>query len=59
MHRYNVEIMNIFDPQSQLINTKPIIKNKFKELLSELKEFKFQTILVLGYKQRNDRKSNC
>ena len=41
MHRYNVEIMNIFDPQSQLINTKPIIKNKFKELLSELKKFKF------------------
>ena len=41
MHRYNVEIMNIFDPELQLINTKPIIKNKFKELLSELKKFKF------------------
>ena len=32
------------------------IKNKLKELLSELKKFKFQTILVLVYKKRNDRK---
>ena len=36
---YNVEILNIFNPELQLINTKPIIKNKLKELLSELKKF--------------------
>ena len=26
MHHYNVEILNIFDPELQLINTKPVIK---------------------------------
>ena len=33
-----------------------MIKNKSKELLSKLKRFKVQTILVLDYKKRNDRK---
>ena len=33
-----------------------MIKNKLKELLSELKKFTVQTILVLDYKRRNDRK---
>ena len=33
-----------------------MIKNKLKELLSELKKFKVQTILVLGYNKRNDCK---
>ena len=56
VHHYNVEILNLFDPELQLINTKPMIKNKLKELLSELKKFKVQTILVLDYKKRNDRK---
>ena len=37
IHRYNVEILNIFDPELQLISNKPMIKNKLKELLSELK----------------------
>ena len=46
---YNVEILNRFDPELQLINTKPIIKNKLKELLSELKKFKVHTVLVLDY----------
>ena len=40
----------------QLINTKPVIKNKLKELLIEVKNFNVQTILVLDYKKRNDRK---
>ena len=48
--------MNIFDPELQLINTKPMIKNKLKELLCVLKKFKVQTILVLEYKKRNNRK---
>ena len=56
VHHYNVEILNLFDPELQLINTKPVIKNKLKELLSELKKFKVQTILVLDYKKRNDHK---
>ena len=47
IHHYKVEISDIFDPELQLINTKPMIKNKFKELLSQLKKFKVQTILVL------------
>ena len=55
VHHYNVEILNIFDPELQLINTESVIKNKLKELLSE-KKFKAQTMLVLGYKKRNDRK---
>ena len=48
IHDYNVEIWNLFDPELQLINTKPVIKNKLKELLNEL--------LVLGYQKRNDCK---
>ena len=57
VHHYNVEILNLFDPELQLINTKPVIKNKLKELLSELKKFKVQTILVSGCTKRNDCKT--
>ena len=39
-----------------MISTKPMIKNKLKELLSALKKFKVQTILVLDYKKRNNCK---
>ena len=46
----------IFDPELQLIKTKPKIKNKSKDLLSQLKKFKVQAILVLHYKKRNDHK---
>ena len=52
IHHYNVEILNIFDPELQLSNAKPIIKNKFKQFLSELKKFKVQTILSLDYKKK-------
>ena len=52
IHHHNVKILNLFDPELQLINTKPVIKKK--GLLSELKKFKVQTELVLGYKKRND-----
>ena len=49
IHHYNVKILNPFDLELQLINnnTKPVIKNKLKGLLNELKTFKVQTILVL------------
>ena len=46
VHHYNVKILNIFDPELQSINTKPVTKKKLKELISELKKFKVQTILV-------------
>ena len=56
IHHYNVEISNLFDPKLQVINTKRVIQNKLKELLSELKKFKVQVILVLDHKRRNDCK---
>ena len=37
---YKVEILNLFNPELQLINTKPVIKNKLKGLLNELKKFR-------------------
>ena len=30
---HNIGILNLFNPELQLINTKPIIKNKLKHLL--------------------------
>ena len=51
---YNVEILN--DPELQLINAKPMINNKLKELLSELKKFTVQKILIVEHKKRNDCK---
>ena len=52
----NVDLLNIFDLELQLINTKPMIKNKLKELINALKKFEIQKILVLDYKKRNDCK---
>ena len=46
-HHYNIEILNLFDPNLKLNNTKLSIKNKLKDLSSELKKFKVQKILVL------------
>ena len=51
-------ILNLFNLELQLINTKPMIKNKFEKLLSELKKLKVQSILVLGYKKRKIVKSS-
>ena len=45
IHRYDVEIVNIFDPELQLMNTKPMIKNKLKKVPSELKRLKFSLSL--------------
>ena len=53
---YNNMILNLFDPELQLINTKPIIINKLKELLKDLKRFKVQTILILEYCFRSNYK---
>ena len=46
VHYFNIEILNPFDIELQLINTKPIIINKLIELISAFEKFKFQTILV-------------
>ena len=35
VHHYIVEILNLFDPELQLIKTKPMIKDKFKKLVRE------------------------
>ena len=56
VHRYNIMILNLLDPELQLINTKTMIKNKFKKLSNELKKFKVQTVSVLQCKKRNDCK---
>ena len=56
IHRYNTEILNIFRPDLQLINIKPMIKNKLKEFLSVLKRFEVQAVFVLDYKKKNDCK---
>ena len=49
--------MSLFDPELQVINTKPMIKNKLKEFLSKLKKSKIQAILPLEHKKRNDGKN--
>ena len=56
VHHYNIQVLNIFGSELQLINTKPMIKNKLKELLSEVKKFKVQKILILEYKKKNHHK---
>ena len=56
LHHYNIEILNLFDSELQLINTTCMIKHKLKELLSELIKLKVQTILVLEYQKKNNCK---
>ena len=53
---YNFKILNLFDPELQLIKPKPMIKNKLKTLKNKLKKFKVQSILILEYKKRNGHK---
>ena len=48
---YNIEILNPFDLKSQLINNKLVVKNKFKDLVEELKLFKIRETLILEYKK--------
>ena len=50
--------MNYFNPEIQLKDTKSALKNKLIDLLSELRDFKFVTILVLELKKiKNDDKT--
>ena len=39
-NHYNVKILDLFNPELQLINTRPTLKDKLKELLSDLEKFK-------------------
>ena len=32
---YSVDVLNPFEPELQLINAKPVIKNKLKDLIGE------------------------
>ena len=41
-NHYHVKILNLFDPELQLINTRPIVKDKLEELLSDLKKIDVQ-----------------
>ena len=54
---YNVEILISFNPELQLKDTESAVKNELINLLSELKDFKLVTALVLEFKkiQSNDK----
>ena len=43
VRHYYIKILNFFDPELQLIDTKLVIKNKLKDFLGELKKLKVQT----------------
>ena len=44
---YNVDILNSFNLELQLKNTESEIRDKLKDLLTELRGFKFVTTLVM------------
>ena len=48
---YNVKILIFFNPELQLKDAEPAIKRKLIDLLTQLKDFKFVTTLVLGFKK--------
>ena len=57
MYVCNIEVLDFFNPELQLINTKSVMKNKLKDILSDLKEFTVQTVLALGNKKTDYHKS--
>ena len=48
---YHVNILNYLNPALQLKDTESTIKSKLRELLAQLKGFKFVTTLVLVFKK--------
>ena len=48
---YNFEILNSYNPELQLKDTESATKNKLKQLMTELRGFKFVTTLVLVFKK--------
>ena len=53
---YNIKILNLFDPELQLINTKPIIKNKLEELFKGVEKVKSSVNISLRVQEKNDHK---
>ena len=49
---YNVKVLNSFEPELHIRDTKPVIKSKSIELLTRLKGFKFVTTFVLVFKKK-------
>ena len=47
----NVDILNSFNPELKLKDTKSTIENKLKDSLTKLRQFKFATTLVLVLKK--------
>ena len=43
--------MNFFNPELQLKNTESPIRNKLKDLLAELRGFKFHTTFVIEFQK--------
>ena len=57
---YKVEILDPKDPLFQLEASKSSIKDFFKELLNEIKGFKYQiTVIVLLYKHKLNGNIQC
>ena len=55
---YSIEIIDSKDPSVQLTINKPSIKDLFKDLLNEIKGFKYQItlqVLLNQYKENTDR----
>ena len=54
---YNVDILNSFNPELQLKGTESAIKNKLKKSLTELRRFKFATLVLLLKKIKSNNKT--
>ena len=48
-HTYNVEILIFLNPELQLNKNEFIIKNKLKNLLNEIRGFKFVITSVINF----------
>ena len=48
---YDIDILNSFNPELQLKDTESAIKSNLIELLTQLKDFKFVTAIVLVFKK--------
>ena len=55
---YNAKILNSFNPELQLKDIESAIRNKLKDLLNKLKEFRFMATLVLEYKKKRSDDKN-
>ena len=56
VRQYDIEISNLFDLELQLVNLKPKVKNKLKDLIGELKNLKFKIVLILEHNKKDNHK---